>query len=262
MKENTNAVSGVLHHITSKQNYDLRRYFPEPYLADLIEQFWIVDWDLCSTATHIQQNLPDPNFHLVIEKGGIKVLGPVSKVYTYTMRGKGRVIGTKFNIGMLTPLLKNAPDYYLDRECTLTEVFRAGIEKELQTLFFMHSDADIVDALHTFLRDYGSPVSRSQAQVIEIFNLIKNDGTIFSVEELSAKADLSKRSIQRLFGKYIGLSPKWLIRKYRLHHVLQVLENKEANIQDVVALLEYTDQSHLIRDFKEIIGTTPGKYMT
>ncbi|MBQ4835147.1 helix-turn-helix transcriptional regulator [Pseudoalteromonas luteoviolacea] len=261
MKENTNAISGVLHHTKSKQNYDLRRYFPEPYFTDLIEQFWIVDWDLCNLATHTQQNLPDPNFHLIIEKEGVKVLGPVSKVYTYTMRGKGRIIGTKFNIGMIAPLLKNPPDYYIDKECTLTEVFSTGLDNELQALSFMHNDANIVDALHTFFRDYVMPVSRTQIQALEIYNLIKSDGTIFSVEQLSSKANLSKRSIQRLFGKYIGLSPKWLIRKYRLHHVLQVLENKEADIQDIVTLLDYTDQSHLIRDFKEIIGTTPGKYM-
>ena len=42
--------------------------------------------------------------------------------------------------------------------------------------------------------------------------------------------------------------------------MLERLDAGEVNILDVAMELEYTDQSHLIRDFKEIIGVTPNGY--
>jgi len=61
-----------------------------------------VDWELKAGLSHKQQNLPDPNFHLIIDNGKIKLIGPVSKVYTYKMLGKGSLFGIKFHTGALT----------------------------------------------------------------------------------------------------------------------------------------------------------------
>ena len=100
----------------------------------------------------------------------------------------------------------------------------------------------------------------TQQSVQKLVSLIKDEQSIVKVSQLSERAELSPRMIQRYFRKHIGLSAKWLIRKYRLHRVLERLDAGEVNILDVAMELEYTDQSHLIRDFKEIIGVTPNGY--
>ena len=63
-----------------------------------------------------------------------------------------------------------------------------------------------------------------------------------------------------MFKTYVGLSPKWLIRKYRLHHALEMLENKQFSVAELAANLDYADQSHLIRDFNEFLNVTPKQY--
>jgi AraC-like DNA-binding protein len=244
----------VLHHTKSKPNYQLRRYFPEPPLHDFIEQFWFVNWDLTSHLTHTQQNLPDPNFHLVISNTSSTVIGPVSKVYSYEMKGKNKLIGIKFKLGVLTNLLQNPLANYVDKEVPVDEAFGT----QVPTL--SGSDIQICTQLQHYLTPFLTPISEPQLTTQALINLIKHNKKIYTVAQLAEHANISTKTVQRYFNQYIGLTPKWLIRKYRLQHALHALETNTASILDIVEQLEYTDQSHLIRDFKELIGVTPTTY--
>ena len=123
MKSNDNKIAGILHHRKSAEQYHLRRYFPDAHLSDLIEQFWLVDWDLRGKRAHTQQNLPDPNFHLILDNRQVKLIGPVSKAYSYKMEGKGRILGVKFSLGALSTHLELSPSNYVDKELDIQGVF-------------------------------------------------------------------------------------------------------------------------------------------
>ena len=261
LKENQQQISGVLHQAQAALNYQLRRYFPEHHLESFIEQFWLVDWQLAQGKTHTQQNLPDPNFHLVISEKGVNLVGPVSKVYSYDMAGKGRIIGVKFSVGALAGLLKQPVTAYLDREVSAQQAFGLASMNSLSALHKMHSDEQIVEALQRYFSQVDYSLSAVQVNVQTLLDTIKNESNIFKVEQLAERANLSPRTLQRYFQQYIGLSPKRLIRKYRLHQAIEALDANNTCILDVVEQLEYTDQAHLIRDFKEIVGKTPKQYL-
>ena len=53
-----------------------------------------------------------------------------------------------------------------------------------------------------------------QIKVKQLVQMIKTDSEIYTVADLSKQANMSIRTIQRLFNKYLGFSPKWLILKY------------------------------------------------
>jgi AraC-like DNA-binding protein len=72
---------------------------------------------------------------------------------------------------------------------------------------------------------------------------------------------MSVRGVQRLFSQYVGVSPKWVIRRYRLHELLERIHSGQALDWAQLALdLGYFDQAHLINDFKTITGYTPTEY--
>jgi len=262
LEQNNSDITGVLYQEKAKLNYDLRRYFPDAEIADLVEQFWLVDWRLENGKEHIQQNLPDPNFHLVFENGRAKLIGPVSKVYSYKMTAEGQIFAVKFKAGALAELLTEPMTHFVDQEREAAEYFGAEVNELASVLQKPASDGEVVDKIHAFLTPFVRKATTQRQAVEQQLSLIKQNAEITKVEQLAKHANTSVRTLQRNFIKYFGLTPKWLIRKYRLHQALTKLESEEVDIAEVVESLGYTDQPHLIRDFKEILGVTPNYYST
>lgn len=68
LEYNREKVRGVLNLSDSERNYQLSRILPSGDLAFYVEQFWIVRWDLRGKKPHLQENIPHPCVHLVLEK--------------------------------------------------------------------------------------------------------------------------------------------------------------------------------------------------
>ncbi|HJU40524.1 MAG TPA: helix-turn-helix domain-containing protein, partial [Tahibacter sp.] len=67
--------------------------------------------------------------------------------------------------------------------------------------------------------------------------------------------------LQRLFGDYVGASPKWVINRYRLHEAVERLAAGDAvDWADLALELGYFDQAHFNRDFKRLVGRAPGAF--
>jgi transcriptional regulator GlxA family with amidase domain len=56
-------------------------------------------------------------------------------------------------------------------------------------------------------------------QAVAAVELIAKDKAVTRVERLADELGLSMRGLQRLFAEYVGIGPKWVIRRYRLHEV-------------------------------------------
>ncbi|KAA0075682.1 AraC family transcriptional regulator [Paraburkholderia sp. T12-10] len=57
------------------------------------------------------------------------------------------------------------------------------------------------------------------------------------------------------------MSPKWVIRRYRLQEVAQRLTTgHNVKLADLAAELGYFDQAHLARDFTRLFGCSPSNY--
>jgi len=70
------------------------------------------------------------------------------------------------------------------------------------------------------------------------------------------------RTMQRLFARHVGVSPKWVIRRKRLHEAAERLADDDP--PDLAALavdLGYADQAHFVRDFRDLVGVPPGSYV-
>jgi AraC-like DNA-binding protein len=84
---------------------------------------------------------------------------------------------------------------------------------------------------------------------------------IRTVDDLADQTGISKRSLQRLFREYVGVPPKWVIRRYRLHELIERLEAGDPlDWPDLALELGYFDQAHLINDFRAITGYSPADY--
>ena len=72
---------------------------------------------------------------------------------------------------------------------------------------------------------------------------------------------VSVRTLQRLFARYVGASPLWVLRRQRLQDAVAALDAGEG--QDLAALaaeLGFADHAHLTRAFTAVVGVPPSRY--
>jgi AraC-like DNA-binding protein len=79
------------------------------------------------------------------------------------------------------------------------------------------------------------------------------------IERLADAGGVSRQRLHALFREQIGLSPKALARIHRFQHALALLRHQRLPAAEVAAACGYFDQSHLIRDLKQLSGCTPGE---
>jgi AraC-like DNA-binding protein len=59
----------------------------------------------------------------------------------------------------------------------------------------------------------------------------------------------------------VGVGPKWVIRRYRLHEVTErMAAGSRIDWAGLAADLGYADQAHLTRDFGALFGEPPTRY--
>lgn len=235
------------------------RYWPSPDLAPFVEHYWTVEWNL--RAPLVRETLPHPVVHIVLEGEAATLAGPTTKRFTTTLTGRGRVFGIKFHPGGFHPFSAKPVSAYADRTIALRGVFgeAAGL---LAHRALAHAEHEATIAvLEAFLRDRHASTDATAVLMAAIARRMAEDRSITRIEQVAREFGVGLRTLQRQFRGYVGVSPKWVIQRYRLHEALARIDEGSACDWAALALdLGYADQAHLIRDFKKIVGCTPAEY--
>lgn len=250
---------GILHHGVEPSVPGYGRYWPSDDLAPFVEHFWTVAWDVAEPETH--EVLPHPSVHLVLEQGNSRVAGVPTGKFTTRLEGKGRVLGTKFRPGGFRPFFGRAVSGLTDSTRLLSEVFGPpGAELETRALACVDPLAAF-EVVQKFLRGLDPVPDPTIDLVGRIAERAATDREITRVDHLVHAFGLSARKLQRLFDEYVGVTPKWIIQRYRLHEAAERIAAGTVTDGATLALdLGYADQAHFIRDFKKLVGSSPAEY--
>jgi AraC-like DNA-binding protein len=236
------------------------RLGPSPALAPFVEHFWTVRWDL-GEASHLAQTLPHPSVHLSIEGAAHDLVGVHTRRFTRTLEGSGRVFAVKFRPGMFSGFLGKPVSTLANRRVPLERLFgppgaRFAAQVEREAGF-----ERCIELAEAFLLARAPALDASAVLVRELVERLAGDRTLLTVEQICALAGLPLRTVQRLFRQHAGVSPKWVVSRYRLHEALERLAADPAQSLAQLALeLGYADQPHFSRDFKAMIGLPARAY--
>ncbi len=130
----------------------------------------------------------------------------------------------------------------------------------------MNEDVGIVskiEVLENFLTRIFKNTRRKKIMHSEKFldTILSTNGK-YKICEISKREKVSMRSIQRIFSEEIGLSPKEFSRIIRFRKMVENLyKSPEINLYDLAYNFNYTDPSHLLKDFKYFTGLTPANFI-
>jgi AraC-like DNA-binding protein len=81
------------------------------------------------------------------------------------------------------------------------------------------------------------------------------------LEELQKDSGLTERQLERIFKEYVGISPKRLARTLRLNFLVDAIRDFDrVDWHDLIVTLNYCDQPHLIREFRDFINMSPDSF--
>ncbi|MCL8015815.1 helix-turn-helix domain-containing protein [Streptomyces sp. AS02] len=243
-----------------------RRHEPAEPLRRYVEWYWLIDWDLPEPyASHV---VPHPAVNLTFQwdedegEPYAEVTGVALDLYTRKLTGRGRVCGVKFRPGGFRPFAPGAPvSRWTGVALPAEEVFPQATGDAAHTIVTPADDQARVAALDTFLLALPCTPDPQADLATTLVQHIRTDRTVRRVGDFAQTRGLSVRALQRLFSTYVGVGPKWVVLRYRIHEALnQAATHTDIDWATLAADLGYADQAHLIRDFTRTVGVPPGTY--
>jgi AraC-like DNA-binding protein len=252
---------GVLAPAQARKMFRMERYLPPPELAAFLDHFWIVEWDLGDRPPHVQRTLPYPCVHVVFDSAQSGIWGVPTGAFDYELKGAGKVCGLRFRAGAFRPLLKRPLHTITDQVLALSAIFPWDDAAAQRAVLDTADDAGMMAAATRLLAPL-LPAPDGQAERIgAILKMVETTPGLTQVEDLAAAAGLGVRSLQQLFSEYVGVSPKWVIRRFRLHEAADRLANGiDPDLAALAQRLGYFDQAHFTSDFRKLVGQTPAHY--
>jgi AraC-like DNA-binding protein len=262
---------GVLRPDLAATHFRLGRHAPSDALAPFVDYYWIPRWDLRGKPPYEQTILPHPNVHLVFEAGGAGIFGVDRRLFTRTLSGLGLAFGIRFTAGGFRPFWQAPISQLTDRVVPAARLFGPRVEKTRQAIIgdaggfdagdFDTGDARMIGYAEALLRSVLPERDPLAEQVAALVSRITDDPGLRRVDQLSAESGMTARTLQRLFADYVGVSPKWVMRRARLHEVAERADSGEpVDWACLASDLGYADQAHLTRDFTVTIGVPPSRY--
>ena len=253
---------GVLRRSKGLEKFGGGRFHPPESLAPFVEHFWTTHWDLRGEPTYEQDVLPHPSVNLVLEPGCSEVVGVMTGKFTRRLEGLGGVFSATFWPGGFSAFHPGPLTELTDRRVPLGELFDIDVRALEQQVFVdAADDAERCNILASVLEARQPSLDPAAKQVQDIARLIVDDPEILRVDDVASRVGMGVRTLQRLFARHVGVSPKWVICRKRLHEAAERLAAPSPpDLAALAASLGYADQAHFVRDFRSLVGVAPGSY--
>jgi AraC-like DNA-binding protein len=231
----------------SAAKIEFKQKFPTPQLSDFVESFWMLE--NTSDKAHETVGLPDGRFDIIFsysanEPFNALLMGLGTEPGQHAIPPKMPMFAVSFKL--------LAIEYLLD----IKAASLLNSAYPLPTDFWEIKKSDLSD-----FENFCKKVSARMITLIKpdidhrkqkLFDLIYSSNGTLSVKELSDKVFWSSRQINRYFNEQFGISLKAycnILRfKTSLHHIKEGKLSPELN---------FTDQTHFIKEVKKFSGVVP-----
>jgi AraC-like DNA-binding protein len=270
---------GLLRPHAPAGKFEHDRVSPADELAPFIAHFWWVRWDLRGHPAFVTETLPHPTVHITFAARQTQINGVATGAFRKRLHDTGYTFGIKFRPAAFQPWLGAPVSTLTDRALPLralaTSLARRGFPRALPDLAALartiRAACDppqppgiplaAIAAAEAFLRTHAPELPDEVAEIRDLVERMAADPALTRAEQVAELAGIELRTLQRRFLRLVGVSPKWVIQRYRLHEAAaRLTASNPPTLAALAASLGYFDQAHFTRDFKAVVGAAPSGY--
>lgn len=238
-----------------------QRSAPPQAAEDLVQWFWIPEWDLEPGVMSRQTVLSYPALNLVIEPHGVSLVGTTTRMSERILQGSGWAVGALLRPAAVRTLTSDASSLVDAERPFSAPALHAQVVAAMSAARDRHQQAVDVVARWLSARAGDLPPAARHANLMP--EVLIGQGGANTPAEAAARLAVSLRTLQRMTRRYIGLSPAAIIRRRRLQEAAQLVrEHPDVSLATIAADLGYADHAHLTGDFRSVLGLTPSDYRT
>ena len=230
---------------------------PSPDLTPFVECYWTGNVLADFSALILPDGCADILF---IARHGepidAQIVGVMTRPHVVPLTAGTSLLGVRFHPGMAGACLPCEVPTLNDRYVPIRSVC-GSLADELLSVFGKHSYLDgRISAIEDRLTCLPTITQVQRA----IGELVGRKGRL-SVDDFAAIAGISERQLRRTCLKHSGLAPKQLARILRFRHAFSRLRKGENDMVELALDCGYCDQAHMIREFRELAGISPVRYL-
>jgi len=239
-------------------------------LRSWVEHYWTVAWEL-EPPGFVAEVVSHPSVHVTVESGSRPrfghalpaglVHGVITRKFSQEIAGSGRVFGVKFRPGGFGAFTGADVGAWTDRVLPLRAALGRDADRLVADVLPLDTDPDRAAVADAFLLERLPGRDERYDEVLDIVRAMQEDPALTSVELVARRHAMSERTLQRLFRRYVGVGPKWVLQRARLHDAVDRIDGGRAGDLAALALeLGWFDQAHFTRDFTALVGQSPAAY--
>lgn len=109
--------------------------------------------------------------------------------------------------------------------------------------------------------DLHSQVNSAHAGLAQVISAVRRDIHLgWRVAQMAHVAGLSSPQLERLCRRTLGIAPQKLLQRLRMEHAVHLITTTTMSMGDISAACGFYDQASFTRQFRSVLGLTPGSY--
>jgi AraC-like DNA-binding protein len=238
----------------------LTEYSPTAALAPFVDAFWSRSAGRPAGSAELQRILPDGCLDIVVGPRRAIVVGAMTRAILVPPAGGAGMVGVRFRPGMATAFLRIPAAALTDDSAPLEAVWPDGDEVADHVGSALGTDQAIARLAETLTYRLARAATIPPDLLAAVERIMARGGRI-DVSRLASSLGVTRQHLARRFAAHVGVTPKTFCRVARLWNVLRSTAGGRVNWAGLAADLGYSDQSHLVAEFRSLTGLTPGRWI-
>ncbi len=248
--------------------------YPIGQLAKYVKSFWRMSCNLPSDQKLVTRDIPNGDFHVFFNLGTAFMSQKEGVQHAFS-RGivKGQQpsyllmhqydgfdgFGISFYPWGLFPFINIPASEFYELVVDVNDVFEATVTERLYGLTFKEQQMLMEKFLLKKLEDN---IGRSSIVAFISADIVDKKGQV-KISSYIDKFNISQKHLSRCFHEFIGMTPKKLANLSRINNVINSINMGIDSVDwmELVVKNNYHDQAHMIKEFKQIVGLSPERYI-